>query len=112
MRILEISEEEAIEVLKADEEIDKGAKHFELTADQKKAEKKMRGVARAVNPYGKEVTRERTADLDKKELISALAELLENYSDNAVVDVTNPEREINFTKNGRKFKIVLSAPRK
>lgn len=112
MRILEISEEEAIEVLKADEEIDKGAKHFELTADQKKAEKKMRGVARAVNAYGKEVTRERTADIDKRELISALAELMENYSDNAVVDVTNPEREINFTKNGRKFKIVLSAPRK
>jgi hypothetical protein len=26
-------------------------------------------------------------------------------------EMTNPEREINFTYNGRKFKIVLSAPR-
>lgn len=112
MRLLDISEEEAQAVLKSDEEIDKGAKHFELSPEQKKAEKKMRGVARAVNTYGKAVQREKAIDADKRKLIDLITETLENITDNGEVEVTNPERELNFKLNGRKFKIVLSAPRK
>lgn len=111
MELLEISREEAIDVIKKDEEIDKGVKHFELSAEQKKAEKKMRGGAKsAVNAYGKRTEVKRKADNDKAELMQKLFDLISESC--TEVELTNPEREINFKMNGRKFKIVLSAPRK
>lgn len=109
MDLLECSREEALDIIQADEEIDKGAKHFELSKEQKQAEKKMRNCSKAVNAYGKTVTRERKADEDKRFLISKLAELVEQTATTHSVD--NIEREINFVYNNRKFKIVLSAPR-
>lgn len=110
MDLLDCTEEEAKDILKSDEEIDKGAKHFELSEEQKKAEKKMRNCAKAVNAYGKTVTRERKEDVDKRELIQAILKGINSLGNN--IDVTNIEREINFSYNNRKFKIVLSAPRK
>lgn len=53
MQSLGISEEEAIEILQADAEIDKGAKLFELTPEQKAVEKKMRKTVKVVAPNGK-----------------------------------------------------------
>jgi hypothetical protein len=38
-----------------------------------------------------------------------IAEAVENAG--ATAEITNKEREINLVFNGRKFKIVLSAPR-
>jgi hypothetical protein len=111
MELLDCTEEEALDILKTDEEIDKGAKHFELSADQKKAEKKMRNCSKAVNAYGKTVTRERKVDDDKRFLIQILEQALKS-ADVGNLTVDNPEREINFVRNDRKFKIVLSAPRK
>ena len=112
MRKLGISREEAEEMLRADEEIDKGAKLFELSPEQKKACKTARLAPRKVDAYGKTTTRERKADTDKHDLIQIIAKALWNSPDFvSQFEVTNPEREITLTANGRKFKIVLSAPR-
>ena len=111
MRLLDISRDEAIEIIKDDEAIDKGEKLFELTPEQKKVEKKMKntGVKTTVDAYGKKRTRTIKQDTDKLNIISEIANLLTSKSNN--LEITNPQREINFIFNNRKFKIVLSAPR-
>lgn len=112
MKLLDISREDAIDIIKCDEQIDKGQKLFELTDEQKQAEKKMRGGAKAVNAYGRTVTKEKKVDEDKAHLMK-LIETVIKYNDKVTdFDLTNPEREINFKYGDRKFKIVLSAPRK
>ena len=71
----------------------------------------MRGGAKsAVDAYGRRTEVKRKADNDKAELMQKFFDLIsESCTD---VEMTNPEREINFKMNDRKFKIVLSAPRK
>ena len=109
MKSLDISRDEALEIIADDEQIDKGVKLFEQSVEQKKASKKYTKVSKAVNAYGKKVDRVRKADLDKRKLIEILAESLGQLEINHYV--TNIEREILLTYNNRKFKIVLSAPR-
>lgn len=118
MAILDLTEEEFDELQKADEAIDKGADLFPLDAEQKKVEKKMRQADRAVNAYGKKVERVRKVDNDKRFLIDtfvwALTTDIEHSGDNVCaenVNIINPEREVEFFYNGKKYKIVLSAPR-
>lgn len=107
---LSISRDEAIDIVNADKEIDKGADLFELTAEQKKVEKKMRNSAgKKVDAYGKTTERKRKEDADKRKLIEIIKESLAQMDVNA--DVTNPERQLDFVYNDRNFRIVLSAPR-
>jgi hypothetical protein len=108
MKNLGITESEAIEVLEADQQIDKGEKLFELTAEQSKASKQARTVPRTPTAYNF-TKRERKADDSKRELIDLLVESLTPKVNN--LDVVNAERELTFIYNDRKFKIVLSAPR-
>lgn len=108
MQRLGMSEQEIADVLAADAAIDAGAKLFELTADQKQAEKKARSTGtRTVYNFQK---RERKADNDKREIINRLDEALCGIADK-MTEITNPEREILFTYNGKNYKVVLSAPR-
>lgn len=114
LRKMGLTDEEAKEVISADKAIDKGEKLFELTEEQKQAEKKYKNThTRTVKTaYGQTQTKERKIDTDKRMLIDALVEKLENYADSGTVDITNAEREIELVFHNRKFKIVLSAPRK
>ena len=116
MCALRISREEAIQVIEDDKRIDKGEKLFELTAEQKAVEKKMRQAPRTAE--AKPPKRERKTDNDKRFLIDSLVWALttdiENAGDNVLaqnVEIVNPEREFLFTYNGKKYKVVLSAPR-
>ena len=112
MKALECTEEEAKDIITKDKEIDKGVKHFELSKDQKQAEKKMRSVGiKTVNPYGKQTTRERSIDIEKRAIIQCISEITENLADNGTIEIINPEREFTFIYKNRKFKIVLSCPR-
>ena len=105
MKRLGMSEAEIADVLESDKRIDKGEKLFELTAEQKQAEKKAKGTGtRAVYNFQK---RERKADNDKREILGLLLDRLDEYNP----QVVNPEREFLFTYNGKKYKVVLSAPR-
>lgn len=113
MRALDISEAEAKQLILDDKAIDKGEKLFELSEEQKAVEKAMKQADRkknAVDAYGKKTTRERKTDNEKKEIIQCIDDALCCLVDN--VTVINPERELEIVYNDRKFKIVLSAPRK
>lgn len=112
MSLLGISREEAEQLVADDEAIDKGAKLFELTAEQEKASKKARKADRAPTVYKLDNTagkRSKKADNDKAELLNALFTAILPMCD--TYEVTNAEREFCFTYHDRKFKVVLSAPR-
>ena len=109
---LGLSHDEAENVLEADEQIDKGEKLFELSAEGKQAEKKYKncGVRTVKTPYGQTVQKEKKTDKDKRIILDILVEAVEQNCGKA--DIKNAEREFDFVYNGRKFKITLSAPRK
>ena len=101
--------ETAKQVVLDDERIDKGEKLFEQTAEQKANSKKYRQGDRKPTVY-KLDKRERKADADKRQLIALLCASVGEVADNEPT-VTNIERQIDFEFRGRKFRVVLSAPR-
>ena len=109
MKLLDCDEETAKQVLADDERIDKGEKLFEQTAEQKANSKKYRQGDRKPTVY-KLDKRERKADAEKRQLIALLNATIEEIADTSP-KVTNIERQIDFEFKGRKFRIVLSAPR-
>lgn len=108
MKNLNLTEEEAIQVLNDDKEIDKGKDLFPLTPEQKKAEKAARITTAKATKNNQ--TRERKQDNDKRYLINIIAEGLRQMDIDP--SITNDEREMIFSYNGKKYKLVLSAPRK
>lgn len=110
MRILDISREEAIQLIEEDKKIDRGEKLFELTPEQKKAAKKARQADRKPTVYKFDTSkRKRPANESKRLLIETLKTAVEGIG--ATAEVTNIEREIILMLDGTKYKIVLSAPR-
>lgn len=107
-KILDIEPDEVIEMLNDDERIEKGEKLFDLDPELEKGAKKARQVARGVSKAP--TKRERKEDDDKRILIQVLVNALTN-GEITDYSVTNPERQIDFVFNDRKFRIVLSAPR-
>ena len=107
LKKLGLTDEEIQKVLNDDKRIDKGEKLFELDADQQKASKKAR-QAQAPTVYQFK-PREKKVDNDKRKIISAVSVALLGLTDN--VEITNTEREMIFTMNEKKYKIVLSCPR-
>ena len=100
-----IPPEEWDEILATDKAIDRGEKLFELDPELEKGAKKARQADRKPTT----TKRERKEDADKGFLLNTLFNAIlphcESYS------VENAEREFVFTYHGRKFKVVLSAPR-
>lgn len=107
MASLRISREEAIEVINADREIDKGAKLFDLDPELEKGAKKARQADRKQSAPTK---REKKPKPEKAEICSAMMEGLTRLG---VEDfnITNPEREFIFVHNGTKYKVTLACPR-
>lgn len=101
--------ETAKQVVLDDERIDKGEKLFEQTAEQKANSKKYRQGDRKPTVY-KLDKRERKADADKRKLVELIAAAVGMVTETEPT-VTNIERQIDFEFNGRKFRVVLSAPR-
>ena len=110
LKKLGLTDEEIEDVLKADDEIDHGKKLFELPKELEEGAKKAR-MAGNCKGYTKPEKKEKPIDESKRAIISMLAETVENITDTGTVEVINPEREITFTANGKKYKIVLSCPR-
>ena len=110
MQILKCSYEEALKVVEDDDIIDAGGRcdwEKDPTPEEKKVMRQARMADRVVTA-GKQ-KRTRTEDTDKRELMRELETLAGDLGES--VEVTNPERELEFLYNGRKFKITLSAPR-
>jgi biotin carboxyl carrier protein len=109
MRVLNLTEQEALEVIECDKRIDRGEKLFELTEDQKVAEKQARLTGE--RKPTKTTKREKKVDNQKQDIIATMVGSIINVF-GVRVDVANEEREFEFELNGRKFKVVLSCPRK
>lgn len=108
---LHCTEAEALQVYEADREIDKGAKLFELSAEEKKASKQARQAPRKPTAYNFDTSkRQRKADNEKAEVIQILVDTLSSNGA-SLVEVTNAEREFTFVFKNRKLKLTLSAPR-
>ena len=107
LKNLGLTDEEVVKVIEDDEKIDKGEKLFELAETEKENSRKARQVARIPKP---QANREKKEDADKKLLIETFELALDGFADN--VEIANPEREITFFYKDKKYKIVLSCPRK
>ena len=106
MATLNISREEAIQLIEDDKEIDRGAKMFELDPELEAGAKKARQAERK---KGDSKPKERKEDEDKTALMQILMDAVKPTAE-SLEKTKNGEFE--FTFNGRKFKVVLSAPRK
>jgi hypothetical protein len=114
MELLQCTEEQAKQIIESDKQVDKMTVReceSDLTQEQKASAKKARQGDRKPTVY-KFDTRAKKSDLDKAHLIHLLADCLGmvTKSEEDLV-VTNAERQIDFVYNGRKFRVVLSAPR-
>ena len=103
-----IPEAEWADIEATDKEIDRGAKLYELDPELEAGAKKARQADR--KPTERK-PREKKADVDKSILLEQLANAIGASPIHAQVDIVNPEREFVFTYNGKKYKVVLSAPR-
>lgn len=114
MKKLDCDEETAKEIMETDKRIDKGEKLFELPKELEKGAKKARNAGNCKG-YTKPTNREKKVDTDKRELIYIIENALVNPLCGNLpvenVEIANPEREMTFTHNGKKYKIVLSCPR-
>lgn len=114
MKTLDLTRDEAIAMLQEDEAIDRGANPHPLTPEQEKASKAARIVS--TGPRQTPVKRERKPNEEKRFIIDKLVECImcdvDKQRGTVIVDIENPERQIDFTYNGTRYRIVLSAPRK
>ena len=114
MKTLDLSREEAIEMLQEDAEIDHGADPHPLTPEQEKASKAARIVS--TGPRTAPVKRERKPNEDKRFIIDKIVECIlydvDKCKGNMIVDIENPERQIEFTYHDVRYRVVLSVPRK
>ena len=109
---LDITEEEAKQMLADDEEVDRmkpAEVNNDLTEEQKAVAKKARQSDRKKTGP---IKRERKPNEDKRHLIQCLFDLVDNLPGrSADAVVLNPEREIELYYNGIKYKLTLSQPR-
>lgn len=106
MKKLGFTDEEIAEMLADDKRIDRGEKLFELDPELEKGAKKARQADRKKST--EPVKRERKEDTDKTAI---LATLMESVKPTAESLEKTKNGEFEFVFNGRKFKVVLSAPR-
>ena len=131
MKTLGVTEEEAIEIIKDDDDIDHDLpKDYDLTEEQLKVAKKMKNAPRTVkDAFGKQRQVRQTTDDVKIGLIKAIAQYLNNASvdydevttDNVTkedkresktanienLQIENPTKIITFDFNGQNYKIDL-----
>ena len=107
MKSLNISREEAIELMEEDKRIDKGERLYELDPELEKGAKKARQADR------KQTTtkREKKPKPEKEEICSAMMNGLRELGVEDF-EIINPEREFIFFKDGAKYKVTLACPRK
>lgn len=105
MKNLDLTREEAIQMLQDDED----DVTVELTAEQKKVVKKMVQGDRKKETVPRK--RERKPDDTKRLLMNVLQTAIESNSLVTDFTITNIEREMTFRYNGELFRVTLSKPR-
>ena len=115
MKTLDITREEAIDLINEDREIDRkkdSQVDDDLSAEQKKAKKKYTNVKRGVNAYGKKTERVIKPDENKRLIINIIAKALEESGIAVNVNITNPQKYISFSIESEDFEIDLKRKRK
>lgn len=118
MRILDVNEAEADEILAADKVIDRGERMaFDLDPETEKMAKKMAnaGIRKKPTVYNFDTSkRQRKENPTKGGIIAELAKFLAEQSENACenVNITNKERQIAFTVGENSFELTLVQKRK
>ena len=112
MKTLNVSEQEAMEILNADREIDRGAKLYSLDKEAEKESKKARQCDRKKPMICKSDSskKKNPANESKSAIISNVISALEQM-DATEITIANPEREFTFKMGDVKYKFVLSVPR-
>ena len=120
MRVLDVSAEEADEILKADKAIDRGERvPFDLSPEQEKLAKKYANVdtkkRKAPTVYNLDAKgKARKENPTKASIIAELAKFLTENSENAceMVEITNKERQIAFKIGENAYELTLVQKRK
>jgi hypothetical protein len=107
MKSLNISRDEAIELMEEDKRIDRGEKLYELDPELEKGAKKARQADRKQTS----AKREKKPKPEKEEICSAMMDGLRELGVEDF-EIINPEREFIFHKDGTKYKVTLACPRK
>lgn len=115
MKLLDIPEDEAIQLVMDDKAIDKGEKLFELSAEQKKVAKKYSGTGtKKRTVYKFDTAKKKKENPVKQQIISEifrfLSENTEIYAENA--QIVNPERQIAFKIGENDYELTLVQKRK
>lgn len=120
MRILDVSAEEADEILKTDKAIDRGERvPFDLSPEQEKMAKKFANVdtkkRKKPTVYNLDARgKARKENPTKASIIAELAKFLIENSENAceMVEITNKERQIAFKIGENAYELTLVQKRK
>lgn len=109
MRLLDCTEEEAIDVVKTDKIIDQGGRSpYDLPIEKEKEAKKIVAVKdrRAKDQETNQRGKTRAENVTKSTIIAELADFLtENGKEN--VNITNKERQIAFSVGETNFELTL-----
>lgn len=115
MKTLDISREEAIEILNEDKEIDRMTSMNEIdsdiSAEHRKIKKECTNVKKGVNAYGKTTTRELKPDENKRYIINLLEEALRSGDNIVNVEITNVQKYITFSIGSENFELDLKRKR-
>ena len=111
MDILKCTREEAIEVIKYDELIDKGKDPLPLTKEQEKVSKEMRRVdsGKPRKSSGIPIARTKKVDANRNDLINAILASINPIATD--VTTVHDGREYTCIVGRTKYKIAISAPR-
>ena len=120
MRVLDVSAEEADEILKADKAIDRGERvPFDLSPEKEKLAKKFANVdtkkRKKPTVYNLDAKgKARKENPTKASIIAELAKFLTENSENAceMVEITNKERQIAFKIGENAYELTLVQKRK
>ena len=115
MKVLDIPEAEAIQLVMDDKAVDKGEKLFELSAEQKKVAKKYAGTGtKKRTVYKFDTAKKKKENPVKQKIIAEIERFLNENSEICAenVQITNAERQITFKIGSNDYELTLVQKRK
>lgn len=115
MKVLDIPEAEAIQLVMDDKAVDKGEKLFELSAEQKKVAKKYAGTGtKKRTVYKFDTTKKKKENPIKQKIIAEIERFLNENSEISAenVQIINAERQIFFQIGSNDYELTLVQKRK
>lgn len=115
MKVLDIPEAEAIQLVMDDKAVDKGEKLFELSAEQKKVAKKYAGTGtKKRTVYKFDTAKKKKENPVKQKIITEIERFLNENSEICAenVQIVNAERQIFFQIGENDYELTLVQKRK